>query len=68
MGQSTPVACEICGQQAECVMNAYVDAFGHTIAWQKATVKADGIYFMIRCQNCGEREQPVATHADTDPE
>jgi hypothetical protein len=39
---------------------------GKRIEWQKATVKPDGIYFAILCPNCGEREQCVARHADTE--
>jgi NAD-dependent SIR2 family protein deacetylase len=57
MGQPVEVACEICGQKSDCVMNSYVDAVGQKIEWQKAVVKPDGIYFAIRCPTCGEREQ-----------
>jgi hypothetical protein len=47
-------------------MNSYVDPLGKRIEWPKATVKPDGIYFTIRCPNCGEREQCVARQGDAD--
>jgi hypothetical protein len=59
------IQCEICGSQADAIMSHYVDAQGNPIKWPKATVKEDGIYFVIDCPNCGERDQRMATPSDT---
>ncbi len=55
------ISCKICDSEATAVMSQYVDAVGMPIEWPKATVKDDGIYFVINCPNCGEREQLMAT-------
>jgi hypothetical protein len=42
------------------IMASHVDATGQRVEWPAATVKADGVYFRIRCPECGEREQCLA--------
>jgi uncharacterized Zn finger protein len=66
MGQSIQLQCDACGQMSECATNFHVDQLGKRIEWPKATVNADGIYFTIRCPNCGEREQRLSQQADID--
>jgi hypothetical protein len=66
MNKPVSVACEVCGSPANMVMLAHMGAEGNRVEWPKAAVKADGIYFTIACPNCGEREQCVARHGDTD--
>ncbi len=57
---STTVACEVCGEQANFVMESYVDDEGQRIEWQKITIHVNGAYVTIHCPNCGEREQSIA--------
>ena len=54
MGTCNKVSCEVCGIDADVVMNGHVNADGNRIEWPKAAVKADGIYFMIACPRCGQ--------------
>ena len=66
MSGSTRVTCEICGGKAEIMQNTHVDPSGKRIEWPKAAVRSDGLYFAVNCPECGEREQRMAKHGDTD--
>lgn len=65
MDQTIEVACDVCGQQSELAKNSYIDASGCRVEWPKATVKPDGIYFAIRCPNCGDRDQRLVRPEDS---
>ena len=65
MDEPLQVTCEICNQKASIVQNVHIDATGKRLEWPKATVKSDGIYFAIDCPECGEREQCMSRHDDT---
>lgn len=66
MVAGTKVTCELCGEKADIVQNMHVDPSGKRLEWPKVAVKSDGIYFAIKCPECGEREQCVAKPGDTD--
>jgi hypothetical protein len=48
------------------MQNTHVDPSGKRIEWPKAAVRSDGLYFAVNCPECGEREQRMAKHGDTD--
>ena len=66
MDEPLQVTCEICDEKADVVHNVHVDASGTRLEWPKASVKSDGIYFTLNCPTCGEREQCLSRHGDTE--